>query len=286
MQKSQAELDEGDSAGAAQEQQEALDDLEQAQRELAARRRAEEETLAREQLARIADELENLVPRQQAAIDETKRLDGLHESSGKWLRSQLASLRELAQAQRDLAEETGRIAEILSAAEVFALAFKGAVVHMRAAAERVARRETGAETQQAQEASRKRLADLVEALRPEPPGPQGPADGDAAANQEGGGSGGPQEGPPSDGIPTMAQIKMLIALQKELASRTVELERLRGKDGRLPQSAQEQLESIAREQGELADVVRNLSSVTSDDDDESANNDADKRPSDTNETPE
>ena len=279
MQKSQDELDERDGAGAAREQQEALDDLEQAQRELAARRREEEETLAREQLARIADELAGLIPRQQAAIDETKRLNDLHESSGKWVRAQFASLRDLTEAQRDLAEETGRIVEKISAAEVFALALRGAVVQMQRAAGRLAERDAGAETQRAQQASRQRLIDLVEALRPEP---AGPPDGEPAPDQEGGSSGGRQQGPPTDGVPTLAQIKMLISLQKELSSRTADIEQLRDKDGRLPPSAQEQLDSISQEQGELADLVRNLSSVAAEpiDDDDQFKNDADKKSSD------
>ncbi|HEY2251927.1 MAG TPA: hypothetical protein VGH74_12735, partial [Planctomycetaceae bacterium] len=282
MQKSEDDIDDGDSAGAAQEQQEAIDDLEQAQRELAKRRREEEETLAREQMARIADELAGLVPRQQAALEEAKRLDGLHESNGKWVRSQLASLRDLTQAQRNLADETSRIAEKIAAAEVFALALKGAVAHMKRAADQLAESDAGALTQKSQEASRERLVDLVEALKSEPPGEPGPPEREQASDQEGGGSGGEQDGPPTDGIPTLAQIKMLIILQRDLSSRTVEIEQLRGKDGRLPPSAQEQLDAIAHEQGELADLVRNLSSVASDDD-EPAAEETEKKPGDTKE---
>jgi hypothetical protein len=280
MQKSQDQLDEGDGAEAAGQQQEALDDLEQAQRELARRRREEEETLARENLARVADELAGLIPRQQAAIDETKRLNDLHESSGKWPRSGLVSLRGLTQAQRDLMDDTDRVAQKLSAAEVFALALKGAVSQMRRAADWLADRQTGSETQYAQEASRRRLIELVEALKPDPPGS---SEGEPAPEQEGGSSG-RQQGPPTDGIPTLAQIKMLISLQKELSSRTNQIEQLRGRDGRLPQSAHDEIESIAREQGELADLVRNLSSVASDDD--SAMGDSETKPSDENERPE
>ncbi len=180
MEKSQGELDDGDNAGAAQEQQEALDDLEQAQRELARRRREEEETLAQEQLARIADELAGLIPRQQAAIDETKRLNDLHDSSGKWVRAQIASLRDLTQVQRNLADETSRIAEKIAAAEVFALALKGAVAQMQRASSRLAERDTGAETQAAQEATRQRLVDLVEALRNRSLIRAGPPEGEPA----------------------------------------------------------------------------------------------------------
>jgi hypothetical protein len=56
---------------------------------------------------------------------------------------------------------------------------------------------------------------------------------------------------------------MLITLQKELFARTGEIERLRGKDGQLPPAARQELETIAREQGDLADLARNLSSISS-----------------------
>jgi hypothetical protein len=133
---------------------------------------------------------------------------------------------------------------------------------MERARELLNRRETGAETRRIEESARKRIIDLVEALRPEEP-----VAGDAPPpDQPGGGGGG--EPPPQEGIPTLAQVKMLIALQKELAARTVEIERVRGKDGRLPAAAGEELEAIAREQGELADLTRNLSALSPSDGDD------------------
>jgi hypothetical protein len=52
-----------------------------------------------------------------------------------------------------------------------------------------------------------------------------------------------------------------------LAARTTEIERLRGKDGQLPAAARQELEIIAREQGELADLARNLSNLAASNDD-------------------
>ena len=52
--------------------------------------------------------------------------------------------------------------------------------------------------------------------------------------------------PPADGIPALAQVKMLIALQKELVARTVEIEKLRGKDGQFPAGTGEALEAYER----------------------------------------
>lgn len=273
MQEAQESLEEGDQSSAARQEQEALDDLEQAQRELARARRAEEEHLAREQLARVADELAGMSARQKAANDETRRLDKLHSEAGKWSRGQLVSLNDLARIQRTLSDETERIAEKLAGADVFAQALKGAVRNMGFSAEQLAQRNTGLPTQKAQEAASQRLSDLVESLKQDEPDGQE----QQAQDQQEGGSGGDQGNPPTDGIPTLAQVKMLIALQRELFGRTAELEKLRGKDGRLPPAAQSELELLAREQGELADLVRNLSAIASSAD---ADSEDDRKPND------
>lgn len=273
MQEAEENLEEGDQSSAARQEQEALDDLEQAQRELARARRAEEENLAREQLARVADELAGMSARQKEAIEETRRLDKLHSEAGKWSRAQLVSLNDHARVQRALAEETERIAEKLAGVDVFAQALKGAVRNMRFSADQLAQRNTGLPTQKAQEAASQRLSDLVESLKQDEPDGQE----QQAQDQQGGGSGGDQGNPPTDGIPTLAQVKMLIALQRELFARTAELEKLRGKDGRLPPAAQNELELLAREQGELADLVRNLSAIAVSAD---ADSEEDRKPSD------
>lgn len=277
MQQAQDHMGDGDQTGAGQEQQEALDDLEQAQRELAREQRAQEEQLARERLAKAADELAGMIPRQQSVIDETRRLDKVHAQAGKWSRAQLVSLRDLAKAQLALEEEADRMIDRLSAVEVFALALKGAARHMHAAGEQLAQRQTGTPTQKIEEAARKRISDLVDALKPDEPGPnaaQPPPD------QQGGGAS-EQESPPGDGIPALAQVKMLITLQRELFSRTAEIEKLRGKDGQLPPAAHVELDSIAREQGDLADLTRNLSGISSpadDEEDEDENSNAKPKP--------
>lgn len=273
MQEAQESLEEGDQSSAARQEQEALDDLEQAQRELARARRAEEEHLAREQLARVADELAGMSARQKSATEETRRLDELHSAAGKWSRAQLVSLNDLARIQRALSEETERIAEKLAGADVFSLALKGAVRNMRFSAEQLLQRMTGLPTQKAQEAAGQRLSDLVDSLKQDEP------DGreQQAQEQQGGGSGGDQGNPPTDGIPTLAQVKMLIALQRELFARTADVEKLRGKEGRLPPAAQSELDLLAREQGELADLVRNLSAISSSADED---NDEGRKPND------
>ena len=276
MQQAADRLDESGPSGAGDAQQEALDDLEQAQRAVARQQRAQEEQLAREQLAKVADELSGMLPRQQSVIDNTRRLDDLHAESGKWSRAQLVSLRDLSKVQQRLEEDTARLIEKVATSEVFALALKGAARHMHSAGEQLAQRQTGTPTQKIQEAARKRLADLVDALKPDEPYANN--DEPPPENDQEGGAGGGQEMPPGDGIPTLAQVKMLITLQRELFARTAEIELLRGKDGQLPAAARAELKSIAREQGDLADLTRNLSGISSPAEEDGENRNSNDKP--------
>lgn len=257
MEQAEKDLESNNSGEAAEQQQEALDDLEQAQRELANRRREAEEQLAHEQLERIADELKDMIAREQGVIDETKRLHELREEQGRWKREQLLTLRDLAGTQRGLKDETDHLVGKLSAAEVFALALKGAARSMQRAVDLLEQRDVGPETQKAEAAARQRFVALIEALRQDQDNKQ------AGRQDEQQGAGadensGAQQGPPSDGIPTMAQLKMLITLQHELNARTIELFQVREKNGRLSATDEQELEMLSAEQAELADLARNL----------------------------
>lgn len=257
MEQAENDLQAHDPAEAAADQQEALDDLEQARRELARRRQEAEQQLAHEQLERIADELKDMIGREQAVIDETKRLHELQVAQGRWKREQLLTLRDLADTQRGLKDETDRLVEKLSAAEVFALALKGAARSMQRAGDLLAERDVGLPTQKAEEAARQRFVSLIEALKQDPNEQR--AEGENAEEAAGGdNAAGQDQGPPTDGIPTLAQLKMLITLQRELNERTVELFEQRNKSGRLSAADEAELATLAEEQAQLADLVRNL----------------------------
>lgn len=276
MENAEKDLAGNDTGAADQEIQEALDDLEQAQREVAKQRRDAEEQLARELLEKIADEIRSMVERQQSVIDETNRLDEeflnaarksgpvfikdrspipptdaeLRER-GRWTRGQLKSLSSVAEIERSLAEETERLAEQIQAAEVFALALRGAARQMQVAATRLSERKTDAATVDAEKAALKRFKDLVESLRPEKSKAAGekPPEGEP---QKG------QEGPATDGIPQLAQLKMLKTMQEDLLARTARLDELRESNGELTPDEQKEVDALALEQGQLADLARNL----------------------------
>lgn len=244
----------GDERSAADEhQREAAEDLEQAQRELAQAQRQAEEQLARELLERISDEITAMVERQQAVIDETERLDRLRAERGNWTRGQLKSLKGVAETQLGLRDESQRLADSLEAAEVFALAVRGAVREMTTAADRLDARQTDEETLRAQRAARQRFEDLMEALAEDEDEGESP-DQDAEQPSDEGGR--PQQQPPSETIPQLAQLKMLKTLQQDLVERTERLHEVREQQD--SEAVQQQLDALAEEQGQLADLARNL----------------------------
>ncbi len=236
------------------EQQEILDDLEQAERELAQEEQQAKEQLAREMMERIGDELKSLIGRQEHIIEDTNRLEALRLSRGDWTRPQLKSLRDLAEVQRNLKTETQRLGKVVEAAEVFALALNGACREMERAAKRLEQKLTDGETIAHENAAKNRFTDLVTALEPEKNQKPGAEENQAGAGADGKTNAGPQ----SDGIPHLAQLKMLKTLQEDLIRRTQELDKIQQAQGNLNDDQKQELDLLAGEQGFLADLTRNL----------------------------
>ncbi len=254
MEQAEQLLQENQPENAEDEQQEILDDLEQAERELAREEQKVQEQLAREMLERIADELKSMIAREQSVIEETNRLEALRRERGNWSRAQLKSLRDLAEVQKNLRGETERLVEIVQTAEVFALALKGAAREMERAAGRLGDRLTDGETIARETAAKNRFVDLISALEPD----KKKAD-DEKPEAGGGGENGPAKaGPQNDGIPQLAQLKMLKTLQEDLIRRTEDLDRIHQEAGKLTDDQRQELDLLAGEQGLLADLTRNL----------------------------
>lgn len=250
MEQAQESLGDDAAGEAGEQEQEALDDIEQAQREVAQQREQIEERLAFEQLEKVADQIGVLSERQQSVLDETKRLDEAQAARGNWTRAQLKTLRDLAETQRGVRDETASLAEKLTAAEVFALAVKGAARHMELAANRLDEKQTGSETQRYEQSALQRFKDLVEALKTEKQSNAQQQD------QPGGNSGGEQQaGPQIDTVAMLAQLKMLRALQVELNEHLLNLAAKRDTGNPLNTAELEELKTIGEEQGELAELA-------------------------------
>jgi DNA repair exonuclease SbcCD ATPase subunit len=246
------QLQQGDGDEAQAEQQKVLEDLEKAQQEVAQARREAEAQLAMEQLAKIADTLVSLHARQKTLKEETVRLDQARQEKGNWTRPQLASLRAAGETQGVVRSDTDKAREVLTSAPVFALTLTRAISNMERAIDLLNERRADTETQTAQQAAIDRFAQLLDSLKNEPSDQQGD-------EQSGGGQGGGQQGgPPRDGIPPLAQLKMLKSLQIEINDRTRELGEVRASEKKLSPAQERELQSLGAEQGTLADLVRSL----------------------------
>ncbi len=236
----------GDEAGAEKQSNLADLDLEQAQEQLAQRRKEVEADLARAQLARLQDALKSLHERQQQALAETGRLEDLRSADGELSRAQSSSVHSLAREQKALESETRSQAEKLAAAEVFQLALASAARDMARAVESLERGETGAATQQAEQDALARLAALLEALKPSnQAGPPKKSGGDGGQGKQGGNS---------DAIKLLSELKLLKLMQEDLNRRFQQLPNVEDD----AQRTQRQTE-LGEEQGRLAEVAFKLS---------------------------
>ena len=258
MERSEDAVDSGDLETAADAQQIALDDLEQAQRELAADQKAAEEALAREQIEKLADQLDAFVLRQETVIAETRRLETAREENKRWSRTLLKSLRNLVGVQTGLAEETRAAGETLSSIEVLKIALQGTASMMDRAAARLDDRDTSAETVQLEERILKRFTDLKSALAEE----QDDDAGETPPNQQQGEQN--ESGPDGEMVPIIAQLKVIRALQADLIDRVTALREREAVAGKLSDDDLVELEEITNQQSLLADLAREMTAAFGD----------------------
>ena len=261
MNNAESDLANGDPEEAVERMNETLDNLEQAERELAADQKAVEEQLAREQMEKLADQLKSLLVRQQAAIGETQRLQLEFEAAGKWSRARLKSLRNLTETQQDLLNETNDAAGNVGSIEIIALSLRGAIRYMQRAIDLLDKRETGEVTVAAQKLVVQRLEGLLHAF----------SEDDAAGqeNQPPGESGeGQQPGPGGDIVTLITQLQVIRSLQLDLAERYREVRGRAGSDAVLTETDQVELRSISEEQELIADLVREMTSAFGDEESE------------------
>ena len=259
MERGEQSLADGDAGAAEQEIQESLDDLEQAMRELADDKKQAEEQLAQELMEKMVSKLEGLLLRQNAIIESVTELDKeREEAGGRWSRRLLKPLKNLAQVQRNLANETRSVAEDVSVVEVLEMALSGGAGYMDRAAKRIDDRKADQGTRDLQLMAAKRLTDLVEAIKHEKSKPQD-------TPQNGGGDKKKNEArPPGDVVTLIAQLKVMRALQADLIAR-VKLIRGEQKGGqKLTDEQQAELAEISDAQSRLADLAREMSSFFGD----------------------
>jgi hypothetical protein len=247
------------------EQAKAVEQLQRAQSELRRSKREAASQLARQSAVKLADEIAALVGRQKSVLDETKRLDAEHIQQSHWTRGQLRSVQTVAQLERQLQDDTGRLADRLQDAEAYAFVLRRGAEEIQAAAERLAQRLTDAKTVSLENEAWSRLRNVVQALKAEAKSrEQKPEDAQSNSKAE------QEPGPNSEGsVPTVAQLQLLKIVQQDLLRRTGEVDRQRqaaiqnttaqNPAAQSPEVTDE-LQRLTREQGELASLIERLAS--------------------------
>ncbi|MBI1324315.1 DUF4175 family protein [bacterium] len=255
MSKAQQQMDADEAEGAQQEQEEALKNLDDAEQELAQARAEAEEQLAQEQFAKMGDLIKSLAERQVRMVEDTVGYDAKKAEAGSLTAAQRAGVRSLAMVEDGLKQETDELAERMGdGVPVFSLILKKASDSMNKATSSLQKLDTGVPTQKAEKSAAQRLQQLVDSLQPDKPKE---GQGQQQQQQQGGEQqGGQQDG---DGIPTVAQLKMLKRLQTEINERTGELDGIARDGGKLSDDQKTELDSLKLEQGRLADLLRDLS---------------------------
>lgn len=266
MADAQQELERGENSE--ENQDEALDRLNEAQRELRQAREDNEEHLAREKLAKVADEIKLLMERQEALRQDTSEFHKRLLERKQWERPLVVTLQNrLAKPQHDLSRDTSDLAEKkLAGAKVFARLLEKAAAAMDQAHEQMQKRfktasnpidvtaETAADAviQERQREALRRFEHVLEALKPENRVAQRPMAGDD------GQGGGQTAGAPGDAIPPLAQLKALRALQEEINKRTEDFARNNPDPAGYNDRARAELKTLKSDQAEVAQMLDEL----------------------------
>lgn len=278
MQRAGQQMEQGEASE--EQQDELLDRLNEARQKLQEAREEAEEELAREKLGKLADQIKRLREREEALLNESARIHDTVLQQKQWERKLQASLRDHADAQQSLGDETERMAkEKLSGAKVFTHLLTKAAAAMQQASTRMLQRLDKAgeriestpageeptldvpaeqaaqeETLRLQRAALRRIDQLLDALKPDAPSARGSSG--SSGQSSGGGSGSGGEG--GDTLPPLAQLKALRALQHEVNERTRTFAQEHPDKEKLTKKEEADMQALAQEQVEIADLFQQL----------------------------
>ena len=196
------------------DQQEALDDLLQAQRELAGMRRRLQAARAGARITELSEMLRSFIDRQTRLVEDTRRLDEVRQTRGNLTRAQLQTLRTAADAQSQLQNDVVRLTDTVADAVVFQEVLSLAAEEMGAAARLLTDRVVDQSAQRAQQSSVACLQSVLQALNESQDRP-------ASADADNGDADQPETKSP--GWSVVSQIRVVLSMQQDVASRTADL---------------------------------------------------------------
>jgi hypothetical protein len=251
-------------------EQEALERLKDAVEDLEDAQEQAQEELLREKLQKIAEQIKLLKDRQEAQLPETERINNELLQKKQWQRGLRISLNRQAESQKAIAEDTAALSkDKLKDAEVFTHIMEKARKAMDDAAKAMKERAEKAadlaekplnekaedtayqHTLKAQKDAIAHLEALLDALKPD--------DGLRARGGAGSGSGGGgKSGPEGDGIPELAQLKLLKSLQLDVNKRTEELAKNCPDPAKMSPAQEQELAGLRQDQAEISRLLDGL----------------------------
>jgi hypothetical protein len=247
---------------AADPQDDALDRLDDARQQTAEARADAEESLRREKLVKLVDRLKGLHARQAGLGAEADRLFQAAADAKAWPRTLQKSFADLGRDEEALAREVEGIAQKnLESLRVLQRLAGQAAAAMSATAAAIDDARTAGPNVEAldvdkaavrapQELALRRLAQLLEVLQP-------PKDDEGEAGGAGGQSsapGGAVPAPDTDGVPSLAQLQLLRAMQAELNDRIAAFGVANPDPQKWSGAVRAALDALRREQAELAEL--------------------------------
>lgn len=256
MRRSEEQARQGAGEAASEQAERAAHSLQEAERLIAEQQAQNVQMLAKQAIDQLQHALQKLSDEQQRVLGETERLEARRLEAGAWTRSELSQLSELAHAQQQLHASTFEAANGLAAARVFRKILESTALTMKLAADRLSERDAGDLAQAAERKAMLRLVQLREALQPtspaagnDPPPPENSASPDEkSANAS----------PSSAAVQRLAELKLLKLLQVDVYDATKTLEERRRRQGVLTPAERLELEQLSAEQGDLANMIREL----------------------------
>jgi hypothetical protein len=271
--------------------QDAGEEPKDAQQKLADAKKAleqSEEELAREQLAKVADRLQGLKERQDAAVDRTKELHKKVMAKKTWTEPLQRTLENDTTAQQGLAKEVRSLKEKIKEAKVFehlmeraAKSMDNAVGVMEERKENSGNRKydpkagdsmpkeelddeeaKNKETLANQTEAAKRMKRLIDAIKEElaKKPPEEKKDNANAQEKKEGDQGGPKLRA-ADGIPPIAQLKLLRSEQADLNERTESFNRRNPNTNNLAERERLELDRLQQDQRNLQELFRQITTT-------------------------
>lgn len=192
-------------------QRQAVEALRQSRQAIDADQRQTREQLASQQADQLVRSLRSLKDKQAGVLAQTRQLDDKYRQRKRWSRPLLKALREAASTEENLKEETLGLLEDTEKSNPASEAISGIVDNLDQAARQLKKRETGPQTQQAQQRVITQIDNLLQQAKdparslagapsaqpPAKPSPQSPPSGNSSSTSRQADSAAQKGGPTS-----------------------------------------------------------------------------------------